>query len=101
MQIMKKLLFIFTLAAICAVTTSSFKPAQSANENLKQTLVVASAQDIDSPEDVKKDEKKQKQAATSSCCQAKAEKPACTEKQQKSCAASKVECPAAKKSEKK
>lgn len=98
---MKKLLFIFTLAAICAVTTSSFTTVQSADEYSEQTHVVVSAQDVDSPEDVKKDKKKQKQAATTSCCQAKAEKPECTEKQQKSCAASKVECPAAKKSEKK
>lgn len=101
MQIMKKLLFIFTLAAICAVTTTSFKSTPPVNEDFKQTLVVVSAYDVDSPEDVKNDKKKQQQAATSSCCQAKAEKPECTEKQQQSCAASKVECPAAKKSEKK
>ncbi len=98
---MKKLLFIFALAAISAITTSSFKPAQSANEAPAQTVVVALNDAIYSPEDVKKDDKKQKQAKTGSCCQAKAQKAECPEAQQKNCAASKPECPAAKKSEKK
>lgn len=98
---MKKLLFIFALAAISAIATSSFNPAQSANEYFEQTLVSASALDVDSPEDVKKDKKKQKQTATSGCCQAKAQKAECTEKQQKSCATTKATCPAAQKSEKK
>ncbi len=90
---MKKLLFVFSLAFICTVATSSFNTALSANEVLNQTTLVASADADYSPEEVKKEEKKQKQAKTSSCCQAKAEKAECTEKQQKDCPEAKADCP--------
>lgn len=98
---MKKLLFVFAMAAICAFATSSFPTVQSANEELKQTLVSASAEDFNVPEGVKKEDNKKKPVVASSCCQAKKEKAECTEAQQKSCTEtqqkacteSKKECP--------
>lgn len=101
MQIMKKLLFIFAMAAICTFATSSFNTAQSANEFVNQTIVTDVTGAVNSPEDVKKDDKKQKPATSGSCCAAKEQKAECSEKQQKSCAASKVNCQEAKKCEKK
>lgn len=98
---MKKLLFIFTLAAICTVATSSFNPAQSANYGLNQTFTVATINSVNAPEDVKKVDKKKKQTATTSCCPAKTEKAECTEAQQKNCAAAKVTCTEEKKCTKK
>lgn len=98
---MKKLLFIFLLAAISTLATSSFKPIQSANNDSKQTVHVAAAVSTDAPEDVKKDDKKKKQSTATSCCPAKTQKAECTEVQQKNCAASKTNCQEVKKCPKK
>ncbi len=93
---MKKLLFIFTLAAICAFATSSFKTVQSANDEVTQTLVISSENVFNTPEEVKNDEKKKKQTVTSNCCPAKTQKTECTEAKQKICTDNKVECPVKK-----
>jgi hypothetical protein len=101
MQIMKKLLFIFSMALICAITTSSFKPVQSAAAEFNQTITEAPTDVVKSSDKKKEDKKKQKKAAVSSCCQAKTQKVECPEAQQKSCAASEVKCQEEKKVEKK
>ncbi len=98
---MKKLLFIFTIAAICTVATSSFKPIQSADNDSKKTILVVADDLPETPEDVKKDEKKKKQTTTTSCCQAKTQKAECTEAQQKNCVAPKSNCAEVKKCPKK
>jgi hypothetical protein len=98
---MKKLLFIFTLAAICTVLTSSFKPIQSANDGFKQTILVVADDLTEAPEDVRKEEKKKKKSPAPACCLAKTQKVECTEAQQNKCAAVKPNCPVEKKCPKK
>jgi uncharacterized membrane protein len=63
MQIMKKLLFIFSMALICAITTSSFKPVQSAAAEFNQTITEAPTDVVKSSDKKKEDKKKQKKAA--------------------------------------
>jgi len=103
---MKKLLLIFAIATIYAVSASSVKANVVIIEKQEITIVDQADDNVIAPEDDKKKDKKKEnvkaKTATSGCCPSKTEvKTGCSEAQQKSCAASKVTCTETKKEDKK
>jgi hypothetical protein len=96
---MKKSLFVLAIVAIFAVSASfSFtQPIISENSGIE---LLVEAENLTKKEvtNDKKAKKKQKETPASSCCSQKEPvKNECSQAQQKSCAASKVACPAEKK----
>jgi hypothetical protein len=101
---MKKSLVILAVVAFFALSVSSSFTGPIISENTSVELVAEADNQVNTEivTDDKKDKKKQKATPARSCCSQKEPvKTECSEAQQKSCAASKVTCPAEKKSEKK
>src|SRR5690554_6584426 len=69
---MKKLLFIFALAAICTITTSSFDPLGSSNTMVMQTIANTSRTETGTKEQPTKVNKQKTLDIISQCCRSAA-----------------------------